>query len=245
MKTIFQRFTIALAVLLIGVSCGKKEKSTTEKLLEGQEDVDLVADLTGIDEKTRVAYESDEEERPSGNTGEDTAPQGANDENYIGGTQGAFLGVLKMGAKEVNGHFKVLKADASAEVVVKDAKAGQEIRLDPGKYDFVFTTPQIVGEPDFTLRDVEIEQGRRLKRDVIVPVGKITLVTGANCARKPIKIRLKGASDWYKGKFSTCQELTLMAGEYDATMGDGKSAVTISGIQVYDGGVRDVLIRQQ
>ena len=242
MKPIY-RITVLACAILSAVGCGKEEKSTTDKLLEGQEDVDLVADLTGINENTHVAVEKDDEEQPS--AGESAAASTAKDDNYIGGSQGAFVGIMKLGEKEVKGTFNVLKADASGETVTKGAKAGKEIRLDPGKYDFVFSTPSIVGEPEFTLRDVEIEAGRRLKRDVNVPVGKITLVTGAKCVRKKIKIRLKGASDWYKGNFSTCQELTLMAGEYDAMMGDGRKGTTISGIQVYDGGVRDILIRQQ
>ena len=244
MKHTYRITVLVCAALLLGAGCGKKEKSTTDKLLEGQDDVDLVADLTGINETTRVAVEDDGQEQPSA-TGETAAPSSAKDDNYIGGSQGAFVGIMKLGEKEVKGTFKVLKADASGETVINNAKAGQEIRLDPGKYDFVFSTPSIVGEPEFTLRDVEIEAGRRLKRDVNVPVGKITLVTGAKCARRKIKIRLKGATDWYKGNFSTCQELTLMAGEYDAMMGDGRKGTTISGIQVYDGGVRDILIRQQ
>jgi hypothetical protein len=205
-----------------------------------------VDDLTGINENSRVAVENDGQEQPGAGPGqENPAPDGTKDDTFIGGSQGAFIGIMKLGDKEVNGSFNVLKADATGEVVIKDAKAGKEIRLDPGNYDFAFTTPSIVGEPEFTLRDVEILAGRRLSRDVNVPVGKITLVTGAKCQRKTIKIRLKGATDWYKGKFSTCQELTLMAGEYDAQMGDGRNATVISGIQVYDGGVRDVLIRNQ
>ncbi len=239
------RTSIILSAVLTAVGCGKNEKSTTDKLLEGQGDVDLVADLTGIDENTHIAPEKDDTEQPGAPMQEQASPSEANDDTVIGGNQGAFIGIMKIGDKEVNGTFKVLKADATGETVLKGAKSGKEIRLDPGKYDFVFTTPAIVGEPEFTLRDVEIEAGRRLKRDVNVPVGKITLITGPRCARRNIKIRLKGASDWYKGKFSTCQELTLMAGEYDAMMGDGKRGTTISGIQVYDGGVRDVLIRQQ
>lgn len=245
MNKTYWKMTVVLSAVLVAVGCGKEEKSTTDKLLEGQGDVDLVANLTGIDENTRVAVEKDDTENPTGPAQEQASPSASKDDTYVGGDQGAFIGIMKIGEKEVNGSFKVLKADASGETVMKDVKSGKEIRLDPGKYDFVFSTPTIVGEPEFTLRDVEIESGRRLKRDVNVPVGKITLVTGAKCARKNIKIRLKGASDWYKGKFSTCQELTLMAGEYDAMMGDGKNGTTISGIQVYDGGVRDVLIRQQ
>lgn len=234
------RNTVAVSAvaLLLAASCGKKEKSTTDKLLEGQEDVDLVAHLTGIDENTKVEIEEEDRESPSDAPQQQTA---ADDESYIGGSQGAFVGTMKIGGEKVKGTFKVLKADTSGEVVLKGVKAGKEVLLDPGKYDFVFTTPSIVGKPEFTLRDVEIEAGRRLERDVKVPVGKITLVTGAKCARKSIKIRLKGASDWYKGKFFTCQQLTLMAGEYDAMMG----GTTISGIQVYDGGVRDILIRKQ
>jgi hypothetical protein len=110
-------------------------------------------------------------------------------------------------------------------------------------YDFVFQTKSIVGEPEYTLRDVKIEAGRRVRREVKIPTGQITLVTGARCARKPLKIKLKGATDWYKGNFSTCKPITLMAGEYDAEVGGGKRAIPISGIQVYDGGIRDVLIR--
>ena len=97
--------------------------------------------------------------------------------------------------------------------------------------------------PEMTLRDVEIPAGRRISRDVKLPVGKITLVTGGRCVKKPIKIKQKGASDWYKGKFYTCQQMTLMAGEYEAEVGAGRRGTPVSGIQVYDGGIRDVLIR--
>ncbi len=235
---------LAIAAMMLAFGCGKPEQSTADKLVENEADVNLVEDMTGINENTKVAIEQDTEEQ-AGASQAGPSGDGSGDSTVIGGSQGAFVGIMKLGGKEVNGTFNVLKADATGEIVVKGAKSGKEVRLDPGNYDFVFMTDAIVGEPEFTLRDVEILAGRRLSRDVNVPVGKITLVTGAKCARKSIKIRLKGATDWYKGKFSTCQELTLMAGEYDAQMGDNKNATVISGIQVYDGGVRDVLIRQQ
>ena len=135
------RTSIVLSAVLAAVGCGKDEKSTTDKLLEGQGDVDLVADLTGIDENTHVAPEKDDSEQPGAPMQEQAAASEANDDTVIGGNQGAFIGIMKLGEKEVNGTFNVLKADATGETVIKGAKAGKEIRLDPGKYDFVFTTP--------------------------------------------------------------------------------------------------------
>ncbi|HUT79250.1 MAG TPA: hypothetical protein VM285_16240, partial [Polyangia bacterium] len=81
-------------------------------------------------------------------------------------------------------------------------------------------------------------------REVKYKVGQITLVTGANCQKKPIQIRRKGATDWLPGKFSTCVSIILESGDYDAQMG-GKGGIPISGIQVYDGGIREILIRKQ
>ncbi len=235
--------TTAVMVSLVAVGCGAPKKSRTAALVENEGDVDLYANLTGIDDSTNVKVESDETEQPSeqNNMNQDIGNQ-QNDENYIGGEQGAFLGTLTLNGKETNGKVTIKRADNSGEIVKESLPANKEIRLDPGKYDFVFTTPKIVGSPEFTLRDVEIEKGRRVKQEVRVPVGEITLVTGARCQKKAVKIRQKGATDWYPGKFYTCVPLTLMAGEYDAEMGQGRSSTPISGIQVYDGGVRNVPI---
>ena len=237
--------SLVLFAALLAACGGKKEKTRTERLVEGEDDVDLVAHLTGISDDTPVAYNEEESEQPGDAQPREDLSNTGKDEDVIGGSQGVFVGTIKIGEEEVKGTFTVRRATASNEVVMENVRSGKEIRLDPGHYDFTFQTERIVGSPEFTLRDVEIEAGRRIRRPVRMPVGEITLVTGGHCARKPIKIRLKGATDWYPGKFYTCQKLTLMAGEYDAEIVQGRSRTPISGIQVYDGGVRDVHIRNQ
>ena len=238
-----QKLLVTLLASLLLVACGGKQKTRTAELVENEEDVDLYAHLTGIDDSTKVQVENDDAEQPANqNTMKQELGGGEQDENYIGGSQGAFHGTLILNGKEANGKLTVKRADNSGEVVKSNIPANKEVRLDPGKYDLVFTIPKIVGEPEFTLRDVEIEAGRRVKQEVRVPVGEITLVTGARCQKKPVKIRQKGATDWYSGKFYTCVPLTLMAGEYDAEMRQGRNVTPISGIQVYDGGIRNVPI---
>ena len=239
-----RRYLMAVVALLFALGCGGPKKSRTAQLVEDEGDVDLYADLTGIDDNTKVQVEEDATEQPS-NTMKQELGGDQNDENFIGGSQGAFHGTLILNGEETPGKVTVKRADNSGEIVKEGLPANKEIRLDPGKYDLVFTTKKIVGTPEFTLRDVEIEKGRRIKQEVRVPVGTITLVTGAHCTKNPVKIRQKGATDWYPGKFQTCVPLTLMAGEYDAEMRRGRSVIPISGIQVYDGGIRNVPIYKQ
>jgi hypothetical protein len=237
-----QIFFVGLMVSILAMGCGGKEKTRTAQLVENEQDVDLYAHLTGIDDSTKVQVEADETEQPANANTMKQELGAEKDENYIGGSQGAFHPTLTLNGKEAKGSYTVRRADNTGEVVKENLPANREVRLDPGRYDMVFTTPKIVGSPEFTLRDVEIEAGRRLKQEVRIPVGEITLVTGARCQTKPVKIRLKGASDWYPGKFYTCKPLTLMAGEYDAEMKQGRATIPISGIQVYDGGIRNVPI---
>lgn len=243
MKTLLNRFTWTLVVSVALWGCGGSQNdSSTEKILSDEDDVDLVAHLTGIDDQTAVpAVQEESAEKPI----EENAPASVAKSDYIGGKQGAFLGNLMLDGQSAKGSYSVRSASNSGEVIKQNIPVGTEVRLDPGFYDFAFTTPKVVGAPEFMLRDVKIEAGQRTKKDVKMPVGKITLVTGQKCARKPIKIKEKGATDWYKGKFFTCVEMTLMAGEYEAEMGTKKKSVPISGIQVYDGGTRDVLIHNQ
>ncbi|MCP4680306.1 MAG: hypothetical protein GY854_33415 [Deltaproteobacteria bacterium] len=244
MKTKMFKSVVGFIVACSMLGCGGSQpESNTEKLLDGEdENVDLYSHLTGIDDNTAVADDDEDEEQPEEAAAE--APADATEE-IIEGNQGAFLGTLVIAGKPIKGSYTVKSATASGEVVKKNVPSGKEIRLDPGMYDFVFTSPEITGNPELTLRDVEIPSGRRIKRDVKFPVGKITLVTGARCAKKPIRIKQKGATDWIKGKFYTCVEMTLQAGEYEAEVGGKKRGTPISGIQVYDGGIRDILIRNK
>jgi hypothetical protein len=232
---------VTAAALMLGCG-GKQRESNTEKLLEGEPDVDLYSHLTGIDDSTPVKVEKEPEpERPQKVEPEKSAETETSDN--IGGSQGAFLPRLVLNGQETPGTYTVKRATMSGEIVKDKVPMGQEVRVDPGVYDIEISTDAVVGAAKLTLRDVEIEAGRRIKRDVKFPVGKITLVTGGHCVKKPIKIKEKGATDWYPGKFYTCQEITLMAGEYEAEMGGGKRGTPISGIKVYDGGIRDILIR--
>ena len=242
------KYVVILIGLLIGamaIGCGgAKKQSNTEKLLEDvDDDVNLVSEFTGIDDDTNVPVEKDREEQPSAYESSARPPKAGEEE--IGGNKGAFIGKLQIAGEPVNGTITVKKADTSGTVVVDNAGTGSEITLDPGYYDFVFTSDAVVGSPELTLRDVQIEKGRRITRDVKMPVGQINLVTGKNCKKKPIKIRSKGSSEWYEGNFFTCVPMKLMAGEYEADIGTKKKSIPLSGIQVYDGGVRDIMIRNQ
>ncbi|MDJ0766587.1 MAG: hypothetical protein QNJ97_26675 [Myxococcota bacterium] len=243
MKTKLMGIAVGLLAGAVLLGCAKKRpESRTARLLEGEQDVDLYEHLTGIDDSSSVAVEKDPDaERPQ-EAVSDYAEENIDGE-AIGGGRGAFVARLLVNGKEVKGSFTVTRSSGSGEVVKQDIPTGKEIRLDPGYYDITFTTGKIVGNPKLTQRDVEIPAGQRIKRDVKFPVGKITLVTGGRCVKKPIRIREQGATDWYKGKFYTCVEMSLMAGQYEAEMGTGKRGTPISGIQVYDGGIRDVLIR--
>lgn len=236
---------VALAAVWLAVGCGGKEQSNTARLLENEPDnPDLVSNLTGINDSSRVPDEPDQaEEKPAPETTAPAAEQPTADDDNIGGSQGAFLGTMKINGEVVKGTFTVMTATASPEIVQKDVATGTEIKLDPGSYDFVFKTETMAGSPEFPLRGVEIPAGRRVKREVKLPTGQLTLVTGAKCSKRPIKLRQKGATEWYQGKFFTCEKLILLAGEYEAEMGEGKGGTPISGIQVYDGGLREVLIR--
>ena len=145
---------VALMVVFVVACGGKQEKTRTERLVENEKDVDLVAHLTGIDDGSPVTYDEADEETP-GAAEQPKSDLAANDEDNIGGSQGAFVGTMKIGEEEVRGTFTVRKATAENEVVMENVRSGKEVRLEPGRYNFVFKTDQIIGSPEFTLRDVE------------------------------------------------------------------------------------------
>ena len=230
-----------LAMMLIAAlvaACGGGQKKTMkERALDGvSDDVDPVSHLVG--DVDPVPIEDDEAEQPSAVA---DAPAVPSDGDVIEGSDGAFLPTLYVMNNPVKGKYSVFSADASATPIRENVATGEEIRLPAGNYDMTFYSELIAGEIPLQLRGVEIPMGRRIKRDVKYKVGKITLVTGARCAKAAIKIKQKGATDWLPGKFSTCKEIILPAGEYEAV----KGTIPISGIQVYDGGIREILIRKQ
>ncbi len=232
-------FIIGLLALTLALGCASKQTSTTKQLLEDEDDdIDLVAELTGIDDDTPVPMEPDDDEQPSNHAEE---PLGK-DEDLIGGTDGAFVGTILVSGEEVPGTYAIRTATESALTVQQGVMAGTEVSLAPGMYDFVFTAKTVAGRPDVSLRDVEIVAGRRLRKEVKMPVGEIILVTGARCQRRAIKIRPTGAPEWYGGKYFTCEPIILMAGEYEAELSGKRERTPIKGIQVYDGSVRNIMI---
>jgi hypothetical protein len=231
--------TVGLAITLgIGfasVACGGPEKSRTERAIETMpDDVDPVTAAVG--NVAPVPVEQEVAEKPSEAP---VAPETESSGDQIEGTQGAFIATIKVLGKEEPGTYKVLTASADPIVVKEDLKTGEEVRLEPGTYDFVFSTPAIAGGKTMTLTGVEIPMGRLIKRDVKIQAGRLTLVTGGKCVKSSIRIKEKGGENWLPGKFFTCQEIVLPAGYYDAERGN----TPISGIQVYDGGIQQVLIR--
>ena len=230
-----------LAIALLAFGCGgPQEKTLKDRVLEEDDDgASLVDSLVG--DVDPVEEEDTDEEQPAEVADTPDVP----DEDIIEGPQGAFLPTVLVQNEEVDATFTVKTAEASPEIVVEDAAAGSEVRLDPGLCHIEFETDAVAGSPTLTLRDVEIPSGRRIRREVKYKVGQITLVTGGRCVKKPIRIRPTGATDWLPGKFKTCVPIVLQAGNYEAQMGAGKRGIPISGIQVYDGGIREILIRKQ
>jgi hypothetical protein len=232
------------AMLLALVACGGAQESRTEKLISDVDpNVDPVAELSGINDKSNVPVEK--EAPPEKPAAAEEKKAAVSDEEIIEGTDGAFVVRILLSGKEVQGKITVKTPDSNPVIIEDNVPTGKEITLKPGRYDVTIKTDAITGAPEQTLRDVDIPSGRRVKREIKLPVGQITLVTGQNCVRKQIRIKQKGATDWFQGKFTTCEAMTLMAGEYEAEMVEGRNATPISGIQVYDGGIRVVPIHGQ
>jgi hypothetical protein len=233
---------IGLLAMALVLGCASKQKSTTDRLLDDEkDDVDLVAELTGIDDDTPVPMEPDEEEQPANHAEEPLSK----DEDFIGGTDGAFVGKILISGAEAPGTYDVRTATESALTVQQGVKAGTEITLAPGMYDFSFSANTVAGRPEVSLRDVEIVAGRRLRKEVKIPVGEITLVTGSRCQKTAIRIKPADSPDWYGGKYFTCVPILLMAGEYEAELSNKRERTPIKGIQVYDGSVRNIMIHSQ
>ncbi len=238
------RLTLSVLVCAFALGCGgsRGKEPVTAKLLEDEpKDVDLVAHLTGIDETTPVEVEQEPEQaQPVEQVPEDDPAAG----EHVGGSMGVFVGTLKLVGEPIDGEITIKTADSQGTVVKEGVDSGSEVRLAPGVYDIVFTTKKLIGDPELSLRDVEITAGRKLTRDLKVPAGEITLVTpGKGCKRIAVRIKPKGATDWYPGKQYTCKPIKLLAGEYEAEYAKGKGGTLIKGIQVYDGGKRDITIR--
>ena len=70
-------------------------------MLEGEEDVDLTAHLTGIDDSTPVEVEEDEQ--PEMPMDQMAGQNQETSEDIIEGNQGAFLGRLMLSGQETNG----------------------------------------------------------------------------------------------------------------------------------------------
>jgi len=237
MKTKIAVLSLGFAVLALAVcGCGpKKEPTLKDRALSNMgDDVDPVAHLVGDVEAAPV--EEQVAEKPAEVA---AAPETESDGDNIGGSQGAFVATITVLGQQVEGTYRVLTATDDPQVVKEGLKTGEEVSLDPGLYDFEFKTPAVAGDSKKTLQGVEIPMGRRVKRDVKFPAGKLTLVTGGKCAKSAIRIKEKGSENWLPGKFFTCQEIILPAGYYDAERG----STPISGIQVYDGGIQQVMIR--
>lgn len=239
-KLVLLLITIFVAGLALGCGGGQK-KTMKDRILEEEDDgTSLVDSIVGDVDPDPI--EEDAPEQPTEQAA-DAATESSGE--AIPGHEGAFIGIVKVNGNPVEATFTVKTATNNPEVVKEGIKSGSEVRLAPGMYDFQITTEAVVSEEDFVLRDVEIPGGQRVKRDIKIPAGQITLTTGARCAKRPIRIKRKGATTWIQGKFTTCKAIILMAGEYEAEMGAGKKGTPISGIQVYDGGIRDILIRKK
>ncbi len=239
MKT-SKHFIITLAALFLLVSCGgaNKDKSLSQKALEDTpDDYTPVAAILGANPNLDTSgLDSDSAEQMADNSAV------TQDKDYVGGTMAIFLPTVVANGKEIQSTYSVKTADNQGTEIMSNVRAGIEIEISPGVYDITFKTKDIAGNPENTLRGVELTAGRRLSRKVKFPVGEITLITGSRgCKKSAIKLKLKGASDWMPGKYFTCKPIKLMAGEYEAKQG----ITEIAGITVYDGGTRKVNIRQQ
>ncbi|MFO8073968.1 MAG: hypothetical protein R6V85_19065 [Polyangia bacterium] len=242
MKSSLVSLSAALAAALVALGCGgaQEEKTMKDRMLEEEDEGgDLVDNLIGDVQPVEM---EEEEEQPAE---EPSEKPGVPEEDIIEGTQGALLAKIVVQGEEVDGTLTIKTAEANPVVVEENVPAGAEIRLDPGTYDVVVDTDAVSGNSQLTLRDLEIPSGRRIRREVKYKVGEIKLVTGRRCVKKPIRLKPKGATEWMDEKFKTCVPIILRAGEYEGEMGAGRHGTPISGIKVYDGGKREILIRKQ
>jgi len=241
-KKLVQITTMALSLAMI-IGCGgaEKEKTLKQRTMEATpDDIDPINALVGDVSESEMAAIKDDENQNQVATG---SAEAGPDEDYIGGNQGVFLPTVKINNKVAKATYKVQTASDNPVVIQEGITSGVDFSIDPGTYDFVFTTKAIAGNPSTTLQGVEIQAGRRTKREVKFKTGQITLVTGARCVKTPIKIKPMRDANWLPGKYFTCKPIILMAGEYEAIKVKGK--VPISGIKVYDGGIREILIRKK
>ncbi|MCK9524057.1 MAG: hypothetical protein M0R76_13605 [Proteobacteria bacterium] len=235
MKSIVKILILLVALLLISCGGTRRTASPTEGIMKGvDEDYDPVTAILGKDVELDLDDDDTDEEVASYE-----APL-APDEDLIGGDMGVFLPTVTLNGKEEKATYTVRTADHTATTVHADVTTGQELTLHPGLYDMEFTSKKVAGSVE--LRGVEIIRGRRLKRIVKFPVGEITLLTSERgCATAKIKIRRKDSGDWLPGNYSTCKPILLPAGEYVAD----KGGTEVTGIVVYDGGKRNIVIRAQ
>jgi len=128
--------------------------------------------------------------------------------------------VLKIPGKgEVDGTFTITSIEDEGVQVATDRKAGTTVEIKPGFYNISAKTPHVLGSPVVTIEEEDVPAGvEEVKKVVEFPVGTVNLRTMKRGRCRPMGLSLRqGDGDWIEPKsLKTCQDVTLMAGQWEA-----------------------------
>ena len=144
--------------------------------------------------------------------------------------------LIKIGSKRAKGAVRILTADVDP-TVVEEGPATQVFDVPAGRYDVEVTCHDTLDRPEKRLRDVQINPGETVEREVPFVVGNITLqpVRGRRKVGTKVRWRYTGGDEWFEKGSNAGEEVLLSAGRYDAEVLVGRTKITIRDIQVYEG----------
>jgi len=158
---------------------------------------------------------------PDGNT--DTAPpqeEVEEEEEAVPDEPVLVTVVLKIPGKgEVDGTFTITSIEDEGVQVATDKKAGTAVELKPGFYNISAKTRLVLGSPVVTIEEEDVPAGvEEVKKVVEFPVGTVNLRTMKRGRCQPMGLSLRqGDGEWIEPKsLKTCQDVTIMAGQWEA-----------------------------
>lgn len=162
---------------------------------------------------------------------------------------------LFAGKKEAEGLITVLTYEADPKTVVEDQPSSRPIEVPAGEYFVKATFTTAVDHPVLELREVKVEPGEDLVREIKFPVGEVTLQTfrGGSQIKTKVKLRrqveTKRSSEtkdepWFETLAPTHEPVLISPGVYECEVQlGGKKGFRIKGITVYDGGIHKIPLK--
>jgi len=155
------------------------------------------------------------------------------------------------GKKEGEGLVTVSTAEIEPKVVAENQPAGKPIDLPAGTYDIKTTFTTAVDHPVREFRDVKLNPGDKLEREIQFPVGQVTLTTRSN-AKAKVKLRRQAEGrpredakeePWFETMPVTNEPFIISAGtfEIEVQTGTGKGkGFKVKGVTVYSDGIQTI-----